>query len=87
MSDLITTYPLPFVLLAALTVVVAVLLWRVVVSAALTACALWALAAHGGSDVVVVMALCALITAAFVVFQPARSPRRVMRLRRQEVTR
>ena len=84
--DLITTYPLPFLLLAVIAAVVALLLWRVVLSAVLTASGLWALAANGGSDAVVVAALCALIAAAVVVFQPARSPRPV-RLHRQEVAR
>ncbi|WP_158842913.1 hypothetical protein [Saccharothrix deserti] len=86
-SDLITTYPLPFVLLGTMAALLAVLLWRLVLSAALVAGALWAVAASGGNDAVAVLALAAVVSAAFVLLQPGQTSRRPVRLRVEEVAR
>ena len=84
-GDLITTHPLPFLLMALVTAVVTLLLWRVVLSALLTVSALWTLAAHDG-NAVVLAALLMLAFAAALVFQPARGARRPVQMRRTEVT-
>ncbi|MDQ2582602.1 hypothetical protein [Saccharothrix yanglingensis] len=86
MSELITTYPLPFAVMAVVALVVAVLLWRLVVSAAMGACGLYSLAVHGEHTVAALVALCLLICAAVLVADPKSSPRRSVRMRRQEVT-
>ncbi|MFI9011010.1 hypothetical protein ACIGNX_27625 [Actinosynnema sp. NPDC053489] len=86
-AELITVYPLPFALLALVALVVAVLLWRLVVSAALTACGLYTLAAHGEHTAAVLAALGVLTCAALVLFPPARGVRRPVRMSRVEVAR
>ncbi|MFD0202615.1 MULTISPECIES: hypothetical protein [Saccharothrix] len=86
-AELVTTYPLPFALLAVVVLVVAVLLWRLVVSAAMGACGLYTLVAHGEHTTAAFTALCLLIAAAVLVARPQSAPRRSMRMRRQEVTR
>lgn len=85
-GNLFTSYPLPFVPLAVIALVVAVLLWRLVVSAALTACGLYTLAAHGEHTAAALAALCLLAAAALLVTRSPSVPRRPMRLRRQEVS-
>jgi amino acid permease len=88
-SAALGSLPAPFWLLGLVPVVLAVLLWKFLVSAALVALAGWALVAHSGSDLMVFAAVLALASAAALLLSTRyRSARvRPFRLHRQEVAR
>ena len=81
--------PAPFWLLGLIPVVLAVLLWKFLVSAALVALAAWSLVCHSASDVMVLAAVLALASAAALLLSTRYRPARVssFRLHRQEVAR
>jgi hypothetical protein len=81
--------PAPFWLLGLIPVVLAVLLWKFLVSAALVALAGWSLVCHSASDVMVLAAVLALASAASLLLSTRYRPSgvRSFRLHRQEVAR
>ncbi|WP_309116743.1 hypothetical protein [Saccharothrix sp.] len=75
------------VLGVALALVLAVLLWKAVVTLALVAGAVWALVAHGGNDAVTLLAVTAAALAVLLLMTTTRRrPAAVLRLRPEEVT-
>ncbi|WNV90947.1 hypothetical protein [Umezawaea sp. Da 62-37] len=89
MSVALGSLPAPFWLLGFVPVVLAVLLWKLFVSAALVALAGWSVVCHGASDVMVLAAVLALVSAAALLLSTRYRPARVssFRMHRQEVAR
>jgi len=86
-SAALGSLPPSFWLLGLVPVVLLVLLWKLLVSAALVALAGWALIGHGSHNMAVLIAFLALASAAALLMPPRRTARlRPSRLHRQEVT-
>jgi hypothetical protein len=83
----LASLPAPFWLLGLVPVVLAVLLWKLLVSAALVALAGWSLVCHSGNDVMVLAAVLSLASATSLLLSTRyRSARvRSFRMHRQEV--